>query len=101
MSGTTIGGKRAAATNKANHGEDFYHRIGKLGGKLGHTGGFTDRELARRAGKIGGRKSSRLGIKNGQAGHVENRFLIIDEQAHVPIIELSKPGFWNKLRRKV
>lgn len=28
MSGTKIGGKHAAATNKARYGEDFYEKIG-------------------------------------------------------------------------
>lgn len=44
---------------KAN-GEDFYKRIGALGGKNGHTGGFyADRELASRAGRKGGAISRR------------------------------------------
>lgn len=54
------GGKRAAATNKAKHGEDFYRNIGAKGGKLGRTGGFAaNRELARIAGAKGGRISRR------------------------------------------
>ena len=40
MSGTVEGGKLAAETNKKYHGEDFYARIGAIGGKNGHTGGF-------------------------------------------------------------
>lgn len=40
MAGTKIGGMRAAATNKAKHGKGFYARIGQMGGKNGHTGGF-------------------------------------------------------------
>lgn len=60
MAGTAIGGQKAAATNKAKYGKDFYARIGSMGGKLGHTGGFAaDRELARKAGRIGGRISRR------------------------------------------
>jgi len=60
MSGTKEGGKKAAETNKANHGKDFYKRIGAKGGKNGHTGGFyANRELASSAGAIGGRKSRR------------------------------------------
>lgn len=58
MAGTKAGGLKAAQTNKENHGADFYARIGREGGKLGHTGGFfADRELARTAGRIGGLKS--------------------------------------------
>ena len=60
MAGTKIGGQKAAATNKARHGLDFYARIGRMGGRNGHTGGFAaDPELAKRAGAIGGRKSKR------------------------------------------
>lgn len=49
------------------YGEDFYSHIGKKGGSNGTTGGFAhSRDLARRAGKIGGLKSTRAGIKNGE-----------------------------------
>ncbi len=60
MPGTVIGGKRAAGTNKARHGKDFYARIGAIGGRKGHTGGFAaNRELARAAGRKGGLISRR------------------------------------------
>lgn len=60
MAGTKSGGKAAAATNKAKYGSDFYAKIGAIGGKLGRTGGFyANRELARRAGAVGGRISRR------------------------------------------
>lgn len=60
MSGTIAGGKRAAATNKAKHGEDFYKNIGRKGGQNGHTGGFAaNPELARIAGAKGGKISRR------------------------------------------
>jgi general stress protein YciG len=60
MAGTAQGGKKAAATNKAKYGKDFYARIGQMGGKIGRTGGFyANRELARKAGRIGGRISRR------------------------------------------
>ncbi len=60
MAGTKNGGKSAAATNKAKYGKDFYARIGAMGGKKGHTGGFAaNRELARVAGAKGGRISRR------------------------------------------
>jgi len=60
MSGTKEGAKKAAATNKARHGADFYVQIGRKGGVNGHTGGFyANRELARIAGAIGGRVSRR------------------------------------------
>ena len=60
MAGTKIGGQHAAETNKAKYGPDFYKRIGAMGGKKGHTGGFyANRELARTAGAIGGAISRR------------------------------------------
>lgn len=62
MSGTKEGGLKASRTNREKHGEDFYARIGKNGGKKGHKGGFAaNPELARKAGAIGGRKSKRAG----------------------------------------
>ena len=60
MAGTKAGGMKAAATNKAKHGSDFYAKIGKKGGQLGRTGGFAaNPELARIAGAKGGRISRR------------------------------------------
>ncbi|OGL26640.1 hypothetical protein A3E49_00015 [Candidatus Saccharibacteria bacterium RIFCSPHIGHO2_12_FULL_49_19] len=60
MAGTQAGGAKAAATNKAKYGSDFYARIGAMGGKVGRTGGFyANRELARSAGAKGGRISRR------------------------------------------
>ena len=75
MAGTEIGGQRAAVTNKAKHGADFYKRIGAKGGAIGTTGGFAYKEpcgcelikeehhKARCAGKLGGTKSKRKGKK--------------------------------------
>jgi uncharacterized protein len=60
MSGTKAGGKKAAATNKAKYGPEFYAKIGSKGGKLGTTGGFfANRDLARLAGAKGGKISRR------------------------------------------
>lgn len=60
MVGTKAGGLKAAATNIKNHGEDFYKRIGKIGGQNGNTGGFaSNHELARTAGAKGGSRSRR------------------------------------------
>lgn len=64
MAGTKLGGQKAAATNRNKYGKDFYARIGSLGGKMGHTGGFfANRELAREAGRRGGRISRRRSAK--------------------------------------
>ena len=60
MSGTKIGGLKASKTNIKLHGKDFYKRIGQIGGRNGHTGGFAaNPELARIAGRKGGAKSRR------------------------------------------
>lgn len=69
MAGTKMGGQKAAATNKAKYGRDFYASIGAKGGVKGKTGGFasnkvgddglTGRERARKAGSVGGRISRR------------------------------------------
>ncbi|MBA3757929.1 hypothetical protein H0X09_03680 [Candidatus Saccharibacteria bacterium] len=60
MAGTKAGGAKAASTNKTKYGKDFYARIGAMGGKNGHTGGFyANRRLAAEAGRVGGRISRR------------------------------------------
>ena len=60
MAGTKAGGMKAAATNKAKHGADFYAKIGAKGGQNGRTGGFAaNPDLARIAGAKGGRISRR------------------------------------------
>lgn len=66
MAGTKEGAKKAAATNLARYGKEFYARIGRKGGQNGNTGGFAaNRELARQAGRKGGSISRR-----GPAKHV-------------------------------
>jgi general stress protein YciG len=60
MPGTIEGGRKAAATNKAKYGKEFYARIGAKGGRLGRTGGFAaNPELAKIAGSKGGKISRR------------------------------------------
>lgn len=60
MSGTKLGASKAKETILKRHGADFWTKIGAKGGKVSSTGGFFgDRDLARRAGKIGGTISRR------------------------------------------
>ena len=64
MAGTKAGGQKAAATNKAKYGKDFYAEIGRKGGRNGHTGGFAaNPALAKIAGAKGGRVSKRGNAK--------------------------------------
>lgn len=79
MSGNKEGGKKAAKTNIKLHGKDFYKRIGAIGGRNGkgpgYKGGFAGNpELAKRAGRIGGLKSNRTGIKNGEGKSRANTY---------------------------
>lgn len=66
MSGSHIGGIRASITNKEKHGEDFYQRIGRKGGKkCGIKKGFAlNPKLASIAGRKGGSISRRGKAKN-------------------------------------
>jgi hypothetical protein len=69
MAGTKAGGQAAAATNKLKHGEDFYAKLGVLGGKASNNGGFasdkvgadglTGKQRASKVGAIGGSISKR------------------------------------------
>jgi len=64
LSGSKIGGQKAAATNKARYGEDFYRTIGRVGGSRRVAKGFAmNRELAAKASKIGGHISRRTKVK--------------------------------------
>lgn len=64
MGGTKFGELKAAATNKQKHGDDFYKRIGAMGGKAKVPKGFAVQPmLARLAGAKGGRKSKRRAAK--------------------------------------
>ena len=62
MAGNKIGAAKAAATNKARHGEDFYKTIGARGGLAKvSTKGFGGMSVDKRsaAGRKGGRISRR------------------------------------------
>lgn len=75
MAGNKMGGQKTRETNYEKYGKDFYKNIGSIGGKKVHkvnpeTGkalkGFAlNRELASRAGKVGG-SLSRRGKTNEQ-----------------------------------
>lgn len=47
MSGTIEGGLAAAKANKERYGDDWYARIGAIGGKNGKTGGFAAEKVGK------------------------------------------------------
>ena len=75
MSGTTIGGQKAAKINRERYGKSFYARIGAMGGRAGmgpdYEGGFAshrkhfcsvlpgEHKVSECAGKRGGQTSKR------------------------------------------
>jgi len=61
MAGTKEGGLKAAATNKKRYGKEWYKKIGAMGGKNGHTGGFAyfSHDIVSAWGKKGGSISRR------------------------------------------
>lgn len=76
MGGTIAGGIKARATNYKKYGKDFYREIGRKGGSRSTNGGFasqkvgkdglTGQQRAQIAGKKGGLKSKRTGVRNGE-----------------------------------
>ena len=60
MSGTRAGGLKARDKNKELYGNDWYSKIGKIGGKKCGMKGFAlNHELAVKAGRKGGLVSKR------------------------------------------
>lgn len=60
-------GSKVRKTIEERYGKDYWRKIGSKGGKATGMKGFAlNPELARMAGKKGGKKSTRAGIKNGE-----------------------------------
>lgn len=62
MSGTKAGGARTKKTIIERYGKDYYNKLGKQGSAAGDPkkrGFAVNRELAREAGRRGGKVSSR------------------------------------------
>lgn len=66
MAGNRYGGLKAAATNKAKHGDDFYRNIGHKGGTANHPDGrgFSSR-VRGRDGLTGPERAKLVGKKGG------------------------------------
>lgn len=61
------GESKIRKTIEERYGKDYWRKIGSKGGKATGMKGFAlNPELARIAGKKGGTKSTRAGIKNGE-----------------------------------
>lgn len=74
MAGNHEGGLKAATQIKEKFGSDFYREIGRRGGRNGHTGGFAaNPELAREAGRIGGKISKRGPAKKKKEENVQEK----------------------------
>lgn len=87
MPGTIEGGRKAAATNKKKYGKEFYANIGRKGGKNGHTGGFAaNPELAKEAGRKGGKISKRGPAKRFSADKIAK---IKEELAEAEVEQLK------------
>lgn len=85
MAGNKAGGVKARNTNYMRHGKDFYKRIGAKGGRNGrgpnYKGGFAiSRELASRAGALGGKASKR--------GDAHYYILVKNSRGEVPTFEV-------------
>lgn len=65
MSGTVEGGRKAYETNIARHGYDFYAKIGQMGGRRGHTGGFASNKIGP-DGLTGYQRARIVGAKGGK-----------------------------------
>lgn len=64
---TKEGGPKVRKTIEERYGKDYWSRIGSKGGKACGMKGFAlNPELAREAGRKGGKISTRAGIKNGE-----------------------------------
>lgn len=60
MGGTTIGGQHSRDKLKLLYGEDYYQKIGKIGGTKSRGGGFGEGEIGRERAKIFGAKGGRI-----------------------------------------
>lgn len=67
MPGTKEGGAKAAATNRAKYGKDFYEKIGSKGGSASGTGGFASTVVGK-DGLTGKERARVVGSKGGKVG---------------------------------
>lgn len=63
MAGTLEGNRKVAKVNRKRHGEDFYKRIGAMGGRKSKTGGFASKKIGS-DGLTGPQRAQLIGRKN-------------------------------------
>lgn len=66
MAGSRTGGLKAAEAN-TRRDPDFYRRIGAMGGRNGHTGGFASEKVGK-DGLTGRQRASLVGKDGGHNG---------------------------------
>lgn len=100
MPGSSRGGRKAAATNKAKYGEDYYKKIGTKGGARSNTGGFWhakyvlgDVDKIRKAGSKGG---SIGGLKTKEQYKTRQKNVVGNED----FIDQITPGEWGKMAKE-
>jgi hypothetical protein len=101
MAGNREGSQRSKAVILATFGPDAYRKLGSLGGNATHKtrGGFAGSpEKARAAGKIGGTRGSRLGIKGGQ-GRKQILRRIIKAEIEEAELEVKRQRIKNSIDR--
>lgn len=85
MGGSRAGGLKSRETHYKKYGKDWYARIGKIGGQNGTTGGFyADRELAARAGSIGGKISKPFTRKTRELKDYKLKFEELKRDGKIP-----------------
>lgn len=65
MPGTVEGGRKAYLTNIAKHGQDFYAKIGQMGGRRSCNGGFASNKIGP-DGLTGYQRARIVGAKGGR-----------------------------------
>lgn len=100
MVGTKAGGMKAAMTNKLKHGEGFYAKIGKKGGKNGKTGGFASEKIGK-DGLTGFERARIAGQKGGsisRRGPAKKNKPLIERKVSEPDIQKSIHRWQNMFR---
>lgn len=102
MSGTAEGAAKAKASIVERYGKDYFREIGRLGGKNGRTGGFAyDPNLAKEAGKKGGKISKRGPIRRGDYEiydeYADKVIGIVHTTTPIKAIKIAKSDFADKI----